>query len=119
MVEAGLGLGGSGGDRAAGEGDAALADQGLQAGAGEVGQPGGEDFVETLAGLVSRDLDDATRIRVAAMVSQLPGGARAAVLIDEIVPLDAREELVALGDTLPAGLRMPAAADDATTENSG
>lgn len=60
----------------------------------------------------SRDLDDATRTRVAAMVSQLPGGARAAVLIDEIVPLDAREELVALGDTLPAGLRMTVVADN-------
>ncbi|HPH65799.1 MAG TPA: Hsp70 family protein [Kofleriaceae bacterium] len=54
----------------------------------------------------SRDLDDATRARLAAMVKQLPGGARAAVLIEEVVPLDAREELVALGDTLPAGLRM-------------
>ncbi len=58
----------------------------------------------------SRDLDDATRAAVAKMVSQLPGGARAAVLVEEIVPLDAREELVALGDTLPAGLRMTVAA---------
>ena len=54
----------------------------------------------------SRDLDDATRARLATMVKQLPGGARAAVLIEDVVPLDAREELVALGDTLPAGLRM-------------
>ena len=60
----------------------------------------------------SRDLDDATRARVAAMVRELPGGARAAVLIDEIVPLDAREELVALGDTLPAGLRMTVVTDE-------
>jgi hypothetical protein len=48
------------------------------------------------------------------MVKQLPGGARAAVLIEEVVPLDAREELVALGDTLPAGLRMVPDASDAS-----
>jgi molecular chaperone DnaK (HSP70) len=63
----------------------------------------------------SRDLDDVTRLQLASLVKQLPGGARAAVLIDEIVPLDAREELVALGDTLPAGLRLPTPVADEET----
>jgi hypothetical protein len=54
----------------------------------------------------TRDLDDVSRQKLAALVAQWPGGNRASVLIEDIVPLDAREELVALGDTLPAGLRM-------------
>ena len=36
----------------------------------------------------------------------MPGGDRAVVLIEQVVELEAREERVALGDTLPAGLRL-------------
>jgi molecular chaperone DnaK (HSP70) len=54
----------------------------------------------------ARDLDDATRAQLAAVVRGLPGGERAVVLIEQVVALEAREERVALGDTLPAGLRM-------------
>ena len=54
----------------------------------------------------SRDVDDALRARLAAFVRTLPGGERAAVLVEQVVALEAREERVALGDTLPAGLRL-------------
>jgi hypothetical protein len=54
----------------------------------------------------ARDLDDATRARLAEAVRALPGGDRAAVLVEQIVALEAREERVALGDTLPAGLKL-------------
>jgi len=54
----------------------------------------------------TRDLDDALRARLAAAVRALPGGERAAVLVEQVVALEAREERVALGDTLPAGLRL-------------
>ena len=54
----------------------------------------------------TRDLDDATRARIADFVRTLPGGDRAVVLVEQIVALEAREERVALGDTLPAGLRL-------------
>jgi molecular chaperone DnaK (HSP70) len=54
----------------------------------------------------TRDLDDATRARLAAVVRAMPGGDRAAVLVEQVVELEAREERVALGDTLPAGLRL-------------
>jgi molecular chaperone DnaK (HSP70) len=54
----------------------------------------------------TRDLEDATRGRLAAAVRALPGGDRAAVLVEQIVALEAREERVALGDTLPAGLKL-------------
>jgi len=54
----------------------------------------------------TRDLDDALRARAIAFVQALPGGERAAVLIEQVVALEAREERVALGDTLPAGLRL-------------
>ncbi|MGE0869653.1 MAG: Hsp70 family protein [Kofleriaceae bacterium] len=54
----------------------------------------------------ARDLDDATRAKLAAAVRAMPGGDRAAILVDQVVALEAREELVALGDTLPAGLRL-------------
>ena len=53
-----------------------------------------------------RDLDDATRARLAGVVRAMPGGDRAAVLVEQIVELEAREERVALGDTLPAGLKL-------------
>ncbi|HMG24783.1 MAG TPA: hypothetical protein VK607_25775, partial [Kofleriaceae bacterium] len=54
----------------------------------------------------ARDLDDATRARLAAVVRAMPGGDRAAVLVEQVVELEAREERVALGDTLPAGLKL-------------
>jgi molecular chaperone DnaK (HSP70) len=54
----------------------------------------------------TRDLDDATRTKLADVVRAMPGGDRAVVLIDQVVALEAREELVALGDTLPAGLKL-------------
>jgi molecular chaperone DnaK (HSP70) len=54
----------------------------------------------------ARDLDDAARARLAATVRAMPGGDRAAVLVEQVVELEAREERVALGDTLPAGLRL-------------
>ena len=56
----------------------------------------------------ARDLDDATRARLADVVRTLPGGERAVVLVEQVVALEAREERVALGDTLPAGLRLVA-----------
>jgi hypothetical protein len=54
----------------------------------------------------TRDLDDATRARLAAAVRAMPGGDRAAALVEQVIALEAREERVALGDTLPAGLRL-------------
>ncbi|HUH05718.1 MAG TPA: Hsp70 family protein [Kofleriaceae bacterium] len=59
----------------------------------------------------SRDLDPELRQRLATRLRELPGGDRTAKLVEEIVALEAREERVALGDTLPAGLRL--VADDA------
>ena len=54
----------------------------------------------------TRDLDDATRGKLAAIVRAMPGGERAVVLVEQVVALEAREERVALGDTLPAGLKL-------------
>jgi hypothetical protein len=54
----------------------------------------------------ARDIDDATRAKLAALLRTLPGGDRAVVLVEQVVALEAREERVALGDTLPAGLRL-------------
>ena len=54
----------------------------------------------------TRDLDDATRAALADRLRGLPGGERAVVLVEQVVELEAREERVALGDTLPAGLRL-------------
>ena len=53
-----------------------------------------------------RDIDDATRQKLAERLRSEPGGERTARLVEEIVELEAREERVALGDTLPAGLRL-------------
>ena len=41
-----------------------------------------------------------------AAVRAMPGGDRAVVLVEQVVALEAREERVALGDTLPAGLKL-------------
>jgi hypothetical protein len=54
----------------------------------------------------ARDLDDGLRARLAAILRTMPGGERTAVLVEQVVALEAREERVALGDTLPAGLRL-------------
>lgn len=54
----------------------------------------------------TRDLDEATRMQLANVVRAMPGGERAVVLVEQVVALEAREERVALGDTLPAGLKM-------------
>ena len=54
----------------------------------------------------TRELDDVTRGRLADIVRAMPGGERAVVLVEQVVALEAREERVALGDTLPAGLKM-------------
>jgi hypothetical protein len=54
----------------------------------------------------TRDLDDATRSQLAEALRSLPGGDRAMMLVEQVVALEAREERVALGDTLPAGLRL-------------
>jgi hypothetical protein len=54
----------------------------------------------------TRDLDDASRAGLAATVRAMPGGERAAVLVEQVVDLEAREERVALGDSLPAGLKL-------------
>ena len=54
----------------------------------------------------ARDLDDDLRARLSARLRAVPGGERLARLVDEVVALEAREERVALGDTLPAGLRL-------------
>lgn len=54
----------------------------------------------------SRDLVDATRAKLAGALRALPAGERAAVLVEHVVALEAREERIALGDTLPAGLRL-------------
>jgi hypothetical protein len=54
----------------------------------------------------ARDIDDPLRARVSERLRALPGGERTALLVDEVVALEAREERVAFGDSLPAGLRL-------------
>jgi hypothetical protein len=54
----------------------------------------------------ARDLDEPVRIQLAARLRGAAGGERLARLVEEVVALEAREERVALGDTLPAGLRL-------------
>ncbi len=53
-----------------------------------------------------RDLDDATRAKLVEVLHGVPSGERAAVLVEQVVALEAREERVVFGDTLPAGLRL-------------
>jgi molecular chaperone DnaK (HSP70) len=67
----------------------------------------------------TRDLDDATRARLAAAVRAMPGGDRAAALVEQVIALEAREERVALGDTLPAGLRLVVDDDRAGDDRAG
>jgi hypothetical protein len=59
----------------------------------------------------SRDLDEELRARVVAWL-QKAGAERAALLVDQIVALEAREESIAFGDTLPPGLRLALGAGD-------
>jgi hypothetical protein len=54
----------------------------------------------------ARDLDDGLRAALADRLRGAGGGERLARLVEEVVALEAREERVALGDTLPAGLRL-------------
>jgi hypothetical protein len=54
----------------------------------------------------ARDIDETLRPKLSQRLRSTPGGERSARLVDEIVELEAREERVALGDTLPAGLRL-------------
>jgi molecular chaperone DnaK (HSP70) len=55
----------------------------------------------------SRDLDEDTRLKTATWLRQA-GALRAATLVEEVVALEAREEHMALGDSLPPGLRLVA-----------
>jgi len=54
----------------------------------------------------ARDLDPALRERIARRLEAAPHGARAARLVREVVPLEAREEARLLDEALPAGLRI-------------
>ncbi len=54
----------------------------------------------------ARDIDERLRGKLATRLRSTPGGDRTARLVEEVVALEAREERVALGDTLPAGLRL-------------
>jgi molecular chaperone DnaK (HSP70) len=54
----------------------------------------------------SRDVDDGVREKLSGRLRKAPGGERTARLVEQVVALEAREERVALGDTLPAGLRL-------------
>ena len=56
----------------------------------------------------SRDLPDELRAKLAARLRTIEGATRTARLVEEVVALEAREEKVALGDSLPPGLRLVA-----------
>ena len=56
----------------------------------------------------SRDIDEALRDALLARLRDTAGAERSARLVESVVALEAREERVALGDTLPAGLRLAA-----------
>jgi hypothetical protein len=53
----------------------------------------------------ARDLSDGQRSEVSSFIRQA-GAARAATLVEQVVALESREENIALGDTLPPGLRL-------------
>jgi molecular chaperone DnaK (HSP70) len=68
----------------------------------------------------TRDLDDATRARLAEVLRTLPTGDRAVVLVEQVVALEAREERVVFGDTLPAGLKLaPESPESPESSESG
>lgn len=52
-----------------------------------------------------RDVDEDLRARLTARLRDM-GAPRAAVLVAQVVALEVREQSIALGDTLPAGLRL-------------
>jgi molecular chaperone DnaK (HSP70) len=54
----------------------------------------------------ARDIAEPLRQRLAARLREIPGAERTARLVEEVVALEAREEKVALGDSLPPGLRL-------------
>lgn len=54
----------------------------------------------------ARDIGDDLRARLAERLHSIPGADRTARLVEEVVSLEAREEKVALGDSLPPGLRL-------------
>jgi molecular chaperone DnaK (HSP70) len=54
----------------------------------------------------ARDLDDDIRARLVDRLRAMAAGERPIRLVEEIVALEAREERVALGDSLPPGLRL-------------
>jgi molecular chaperone DnaK (HSP70) len=54
----------------------------------------------------ARDVDDATRAALAARLASIEGASRSLKLVTEAIELDEREEYLALGDSLPAGLRL-------------
>ena len=64
----------------------------------------------------ARDLSDQQRSEVASFIRQA-GAARAATLVEQVVALESREENIALGDTLPPGLRL--VGDDVVAAGNG
>jgi hypothetical protein len=58
----------------------------------------------------ARDIDDETRGQLRDFL-MAAGAERAAVLVENVVALEAREESIALGDTLPPGLHLVGDAD--------
>ena len=58
----------------------------------------------------SRDVDEDVRTEVADWLAAA-GAAREAALVTDVVTLDVPEQVMAFGDTLPAGLRLGPARD--------
>jgi molecular chaperone DnaK (HSP70) len=54
----------------------------------------------------ARDIDPELRERLAGRLEEIDGAERIVRLVREVVSLEAREEKVALGDSLPPGLRL-------------
>lgn len=54
----------------------------------------------------ARDIDADLRARLAARLAEIPGTEHIVRLVTEVVSLEAREEKIALGDSLPPGLRL-------------
>jgi molecular chaperone DnaK (HSP70) len=59
-----------------------------------------------LTGDRARDLAPELRGRLAERLRSYPGGERTAKLVEEVIDLEAREERVAFGDSLPSGLKI-------------
>jgi len=55
-----------------------------------------------------RDLDEPLRRRVAERLATVPGGARLARLVTEVVPLEAQERARIFDESLPTGLQVRA-----------